>query len=98
MMATKTKQLPRQGNMMIVIVLLAFFAAWVLNLNYSGYTEDEAFVTRLIQNPAGDILQRLNTREPHPPLFYFSMRAWYLLTNSHNEFIMRFPAVLLGML
>lgn len=88
---------PGQSHFFPVIpLLLSFFALWSWDLGYPSFTEDEAFVTRMAEKPVAEILRRLNTDEPHPPLFYLSMRTWRLLTNSHLEFLVRMPAVLLG--
>lgn len=83
---------------LIVLVWLAFFSAWVSSLGYPELTEEEAFVDSFTSQPLGQMLERLNVDEPHPPIFYLIQYGWNLVGGRRNEFLVRFPAVALGML
>ncbi len=43
-------------------------------------------------------LQRLNVDEPHGPIYGLILRATQLATGGHNEFLLRYPSVLFGIL
>jgi len=79
-------------------LLLAFFALWAGNLGHAELSEEEAFVDILTSKSTGEILQQLNTDEPHPPLYYLIMHAWNVLGGTRNEFLVRFPSIALGLL
>jgi uncharacterized membrane protein len=79
-------------------LLLAFFALWAGNLGHAELTEEEAFVDILASKSLGEIVQQLNTDEPHPPLYYLMTHAWNLLGGTRNEFLVRFPSITLGLL
>ena len=83
---------------LIVLVWLGFFSVWVSSLSYAELTEEEAFVDSFVNQPLGQMLNRLNVDEPHPPLFYLLQYGWSQVGGSRNEFLIRFPAVALGML
>lgn len=82
----------------IVIVLLAFFALWLWDLGYPSLSGDESFVATFASKPLGEIFQRLNTDEPHPPVYYVLMHGWSLVAGARPEFIVRFPSLLFGLL
>jgi len=84
--------------LMCAALLLAFFALWTGNLGHAELTEEEAFVDILASKSTGEILQHLNTDEPHPPLYYLIVHAWNLLGGTRNEFLVRFPSIALGLL
>ena len=84
--------------LMCAVLLLAFFALWTGNLGHAELTEEEAFVDILASKSTGEILQHLNTDEPHPPLYYLILRTWNLLGGTRNEFLVRFPSIALGLL
>ncbi|MFZ5919407.1 MAG: glycosyltransferase family 39 protein [Chloroflexota bacterium] len=87
------------GPMLLVVLLcLGFFALWTWNLGYPSLSGDESFVAILTAEPAGEILQRLNTDEPHPPVYYLLMRLWQQLAGSRPEFLVRYPSLLVGLL
>jgi hypothetical protein len=88
----------RASHWGLIGLLVVVFAAWAWNLGYGEYTGDEYFVVRFIQQPAGEILRRLNTDEPHPPLYYLMMRGWRLLENRSDETLMRLPSLFVGLL
>ena len=81
-----------------VLLCLGFFALWNWNLGYPSLSGDESFVAILTAEPTGEIMRRLNSDEPHPPVYYLIMRAWHLLVGSRPEFLMRYPSLLIGML
>jgi hypothetical protein len=83
---------------LFLLLCLSFFTLWTWNLSSHGLSGDEAFVAILSTRPAGEILQRLNSDEPHPPAYYLTMRAWYLLVGTHHEFLVRYPSLLAGLL
>jgi hypothetical protein len=78
-------------------LLLGFWAVWLNALGYPAFTEDEAFVTKMAERPVRDILQQLNSTEPHPPAYYLFMHVWRVLIGGRQEFLIRFPSLLLGM-
>lgn len=82
----------------IVIVLLAFFAFWLWDLGYPSLSGDESFVATLASKPLNEIFQRLNTDEPHPPIYYVLMHGWSIIAGVRPEFIVRFPSLLFGLL
>lgn len=82
----------------MALLLLAFFGAWVQGLGGPALTGDEAFIAIESEKPALAILQRLNADEPHPPGYYVLMRAWHLAAGGRNEFIIRYPSLLIGVL
>lgn len=86
-----------RSRILILLLLLAFFAAWLWRLGEPALTSDEAFVALLIEQPTGAIFERLNNDEPHPPGFYLLMHAWRQITGSHHELMVRYPSALLGM-
>ena len=83
---------------LIGLVWLVFFSAWISNLGYPELTEEEAFVDSFTSQPLGQMLDRLNVDEPHPPIFYLIQYGWNLVGGRRNEFLVRFPAVALGLL
>lgn len=93
------KQRPKIGPLLLIVLLcLAFFALWTWNLDYPSLSGDESFVAILTAKPTGEIMQRLNSDEPHPPGYYLIMRAWHLLAGSRPEFLVRYPSLLIGLL
>ncbi len=82
----------------MVIVLLAFFAFWLWDLGYPSLSGDEAFVATFASKPLGEIFQRLNSDEPHPPIYYLLMHGWFRTVGVRPEFIVRFPSLLCGLL
>src|SRR5512143_1524350 len=82
----------------MLIVLLAFFAFWLWDLGYPALSGDEAFVANFASKPLGEIFQRLNSDEPHPPFYYLLMHGWSLAAGERPEFIVRFPSLLCGLL
>ncbi|MGB1251275.1 MAG: phospholipid carrier-dependent glycosyltransferase, partial [Candidatus Promineifilaceae bacterium] len=81
-----------------VFVALIFFALWMHDLGRVPYSADESFIALRAQQSAGEILARLNTDEPHPPIYYLSQRGLQVLTGSVHEFVLRLPSVWAGML
>jgi hypothetical protein len=79
-------------------VCLFFFAIWAGNLGHAELTEEESIVDVLASQPVGQLLQHLDTDEPHPPLFYLMQHVWNLAGGTRNEFLVRFPSVVLGIL
>jgi len=84
--------------LLTALVCLAFFALWSWNLGYPSLSGDESFVAILTSEPAGEILRRLNSDEPHPPVYYLMMRLWYLIAGNRPEFLVRYPSLLVGLL
>jgi len=82
----------------LVIILLAFFAFWLWDLGYPSLSSDESFVATFAAKPLDDIFQRLNSDEPHPPIYYVLMHGWSLVAGMRPEFIVRFPSLLFGLL
>src|SRR5512136_605269 len=85
-------------QVLVGCVCLFFFAIWVGNLGHAELSEEEAVVDILASQPIGELLHRLDVNEPHPPLFYLIQHGWNLVGGSRNEFLVRFPSVLLGVL
>lgn len=77
---------------------LVFFGLWAHDLARPAVTGDEAFIAIVSRQSVDEILTRLNTDEPHPPLFYLSMAGWSRLFNREHEFLLRLPAVFAGLL
>lgn len=93
------EQMPRIGPLLLVaLVCLGFFTLWTWDLGYPSLSGDESFVAILTAEPTGEIMRRLNTDEPHPPVYYLIMRVWHLLVGSQPEFLVRYPSLLIGML
>ena len=82
----------------VVVICLGFFAVWIWDLGYPSLSGDESFVAILTTRPTGEILQLLNTDEPHPPVYYLIMRAWHILAGSRPEFLVRYLSLLNGVL
>jgi hypothetical protein len=82
----------------LVIILLAFFALWLWDLGYPSLSGDESFVATFASKPLDEIFQRLNSDEPHPPIYYVLMHGWSLVAGMRPEFIVRFPSLLFGLL
>ena len=82
----------------LVIILLAFFAFWLWDLGYPSLSSDESFVATFAAKPLDEIFQRLNSDEPHPPIYYVLMHGWSLVAGMRPEFIVRFPSLLFGLL
>jgi hypothetical protein len=80
------------------LLWLAFFAFWNWDLGYPSLSGDESFVAIMDEQPVSYLFQRLNSDEPHPPLYYLLRRGWHVLIGSHEEFVERYPSVLIGML
>ena len=76
-----------------ILVALLFFGLWTHNLGHAPYSSDEAFIALRSQQSAAEILRRLNTDEPHPPICYLSQRGMQVLTGSAHEFVVRLPSV-----
>lgn len=82
----------------VILVLLSFFAFWNWDLGYPSFSGDESFVAILTSKPVGEILQQLNLDEPHPPVYFLVLRAWRDVIGRGDEFSMRYPSVLAGLL
>ena len=79
-------------------LLLALFGALSHRLGVHPFTGDEAFSAQLVDLPVGQILERLNQDEPHPPLFNLLMHTWRRILPGRDEFTFRLPSVFLGLL
>ncbi len=79
-------------------VLLAFFTLWLTDLGYPSLSSDESFVAILSARSTGEILQRLNSDEPHPPVYYLIMHAWQFVAGSRPELSVRFLSLFVGVL
>jgi hypothetical protein len=84
--------------LLLVLILLAFFAFWLWDLGYPSLSGDEAFIANLAPRSTGEILQRLNSDEPHPPLYYLLMHGWSSVVGMRPEFNVRLPSLFLGLL
>ena len=77
---------------------LAAFATWAWNVGRAALSGDEIFVAQLSKQSAQEILLRLNTDEPHPPLYFLMMHAWRVLTGRPDEMLLRLPSLFAGLL
>lgn len=78
------------------LLCLACFAMWLRDLGYPALSGDESFVAIMAEQPTSYLFQRLNSDEPHPPIYYLLRRAWRLLVGGRHEFIDRYPSLLIG--
>lgn len=71
--------------------------AWLNGLGAHVFSSDEAAFAIMADSSDGG-LQRLNEDEPHGPFYVMILRATQLATGGRNEFLLRYPSVLFGML
>jgi hypothetical protein len=79
-------------------VCLFFFTIWIRDLGHAELAEEESIVDMLASQPIAQLLHHLDTDEPHPPLFYLMQHVWNQAGGTRNEFLIRFPSVVLGTL
>jgi hypothetical protein len=72
---TKRRLAVANPLLIVSLVLSGFFALWLTNLGSPSLSSDESFIAILTAQPAGEILQRLNSDEPHPSAYYLAMHA-----------------------
>ncbi len=80
------------------VICLTFFGLWCRDLGYHSFTSDESFMVDLCSNPVQQILVRLNSDEPHPPLSHLLLWFWQAVSGSHNEFVIRYLSVAMGII
>ena len=91
--------LPKPASRILLLPLcLAFFAVWAHDVARVALTGDEAFIAILSRQNAREVLARLNSDEPHPPLYYFGMLGWQRLIGQTHEFMIRLPSLFAGLL
>jgi hypothetical protein len=95
---TKRRLAGANPLLIVSLVLSAFFALWLTNLGSPSLSGDESFIAILTAQPTGEILQRLNSDEPHPPVYYLAMHAWQSVAGNRPETMVRFPSVWVGVL
>ena len=96
--AVEAKTIRSRSNLLMVLLLLAFFALWLWQLGRPALSGDESFVAAFAPQSIGSIFQRLNSDEPHPPLYYALMHGWSALFGTRPEFNVRLSSLFLGLL
>jgi len=87
----------RTGVWLLMASLLIFFGLWVRHLGWVALDSDEA-ATVLMANMRLGGIHRQNQDSPHLPAYNLIMRAWQVTAGPLNEFLTRYPSVLMGML
>ncbi len=77
--------------------LLVFFGLWLYGLGRVALSSDEAS-TALMANMRLGGIHRQNEDSPHLPAYNLTVRAWRLAAGPLNEFLIRYPSVLMGLL
>jgi mannosyltransferase len=78
----------------LALVLTAFFLR-AYRLDAAGFWQDEAFSAQAVAQGFAGIIDLVTTSEPHPPLYYEMLRAWYLLAGP-TEYALRWPSLMAG--
>ncbi|MCL4458777.1 MAG: glycosyltransferase family 39 protein [Chloroflexi bacterium] len=80
-----------------LVVIFVAFAIRVYRLDGVGLEGDEAFSIQTAYSSFSSILRLTSTAEPHPPLYYLFLHAWYPLAGT-SEFALRFPSLIANVL
>ncbi len=87
---------PRRHVTAVLALTIVATALRAYHLDYHVLRGDETFGLFFVRNDVVALLQQLiSTNEPHPPLYYLSLKAWVGLTGE-TEFALRWPSLLAG--
>ena len=100
---TERQRIPTQSDLSLAwwatcLTLVAlFWAAWLFDLGRYAYTSDEAAMALMADSPDAG-LPKLNIDEPHGPVYLILLRAWRVTIGGENEYLLRYPSVVFGVL
>jgi uncharacterized protein YjeT (DUF2065 family) len=82
----------------VTAILLLAYGVRVWNVSYADLTFDEVATVVVAHRPLAGVLHYIMqaTRE-HPPFYYFLLSLWFKVAGT-EEFIVRYPSVLIGVL
>lgn len=86
-----------RAYLLILIILLLAIALRMYRLDFFSLRGDESFTVLFVQKPLAQMWQETLTIEPNPPLLYFVLRGWILVTGD-GEFATRFFSAFFGVL
>lgn len=89
----------KRHQVALFCLILIGFALRVVALDAVPLRGDEAFtVTNWARMPTSETIHQFATVDPHPPLAYALFRAWALLVDNTEPFMMRILPALLNLL
>lgn len=88
---------PAAGRIALLALGLLFAGLWTHGLADAALTGDEAFIAEAARQGPAEVLKRLNSDEPHPPVYYLGMVGWGRLFPKEHELLWRLPSVLMGL-
>ncbi|MHB1416673.1 MAG: glycosyltransferase family 39 protein, partial [Chloroflexota bacterium] len=86
-----------QLRTMVLLVTLLAAGLRFIHLGYHDLRGDEAFSVSFAQENVGAIIQQLRAGEPHPPLYYLSLKAWMEVAGT-SEVAVRWLSAAAGIL
>ena len=79
----------------VMPIIIAAAALRLFHLDYHDLRGDEAFSIFFVERDWPAIIGLLRTGEPHPPLYFFALKAWMSLTGQ-SEFATRWLSAAAG--
>ena len=80
-----------------LLIIFAAFAIRLYRLDAQGFEPDEGSSIQFAASGFSGIVDTASSTEPHPPLYYSFLRAWYEFAGT-SEFSLRFPSVVANVL